>query len=134
MFFGEPNGIEYESEDHYKRTNHGENIHIFAVYWLKKVYIKQFAENAAVDNTFESLVKIYPNPVQNLLYIKFADTTVCSIELTSIDGKVIIQKSVENRDRVINMSNFPKGIYFIQVKLLSSLHSFINIASMEKYC
>lgn len=85
-------------------------------YLSRNVIAKQIAESTALNNNFESLVKIYPNPVQNLLHVKLPDdNTTCSIKITTVDGKIISQKLEVRKETTIDMSKFPKGIYFIHL-------------------
>jgi len=86
-------------------------------YLSKNIIARQIAENTALNNTSESLIKIYPNPVQNLLFIKLLDNTptTSSIKIISVDGKVVNQKLMEKKETTIDMSKFSKGIYFIHI-------------------
>lgn len=64
----------------------------------------------------ESEIKIYPNPVQNLLNI-VSDAQIRQIEITDLSGKTIYKKSKINLNQFeVQTRNFPKGIYIIQIK------------------
>ena len=56
--------------------------------------------------------KLYPNPVEDYLYIQSSDTTIKNIDIYSILGKKIYSTSSENR---LDMSSYSAGIYFIKV-------------------
>lgn len=63
-----------------------------------------------------STIKLYPNPTESIIYLEVQDPGIegYEVEIINISGKVIYQKSglIEQ----IDLSGFPKGIYFIKVK------------------
>lgn len=61
----------------------------------------------------ESLFKIYPNPVNNILNIK-TNEVVEIIEIYDLTGKSVLNKS-NNLERV-NVSELYYGIYFLKIK------------------
>lgn len=67
-------------------------------------------------------VNIYPNPVVDLMKIKFHNTlTTEPITVTIIDAagrKVLVQKStmaVGSNEMVLNLKGFVPGMYFIKI-------------------
>ena len=73
----------------------------------------------ASDVTSEFKWMAYPNPVNDLLQIEFAGTTVenLGISLYAPDGRVLMSKKLENNSFVgnaaIDLSSYCQGIYFI---------------------
>ncbi|WP_432672048.1 T9SS type A sorting domain-containing protein [Flavobacterium sp. SM2513] len=65
------------------------------------------------ENTFNKTVLFYPNPVQNVLQIS---NDVTAVTLFTLDGKQINTTIVNNS---IVTENLPKGVYIIQMKLVS---------------
>jgi hypothetical protein len=65
---------------------------------------------------------IYPNPVQNKLYIKFKEPIGTSISymVTDYTGKLIKQEyeQVPNNENtvVVNNSDLHAGVYFVQIE------------------
>jgi len=76
----------------------------------------------AIINSFEiyslekSTFNIYPNPTQNTITIEqpFSENTMISI--FDITGQMVLQKKMESPIQQIDISCFPNGSYFIQVK------------------
>jgi len=63
------------------------------------------------DDTLSS-VKIYPNPVKNLLHVNVADgETFKTITIYTVLGKKVITSNKET----VNVSSLPKGIYLLKV-------------------
>jgi hypothetical protein len=54
----------------------------------------------------------YPNPVQNVLYVK-GPASILSIHILNLKGE--IQKSVANSTQ-INMSELPRGLYLVSIE------------------
>ena len=60
---------------------------------------------------------IFPNPTNDFLRIDFGkkQSDASSIQFINSLGQMIFSKKVENVIEEINVSNFPKGIYFIKI-------------------
>ena len=68
---------------------------------------------------FGNLVKIYPNPSTGKLYIELENpgNNDLSIRIINVNGQVIYIKNVLTKPiEEIDLSNYAKGIYFIQVR------------------
>ncbi len=62
------------------------------------------------------ILHIYPNPTKNVVTVQTNQTGRYSIEITSLNGQ-IIHSFVSNQDsQQINLSSYPKGVYFITVR------------------
>ncbi len=64
--------------------------------------------NSATD------IEIYPNPSNGVVYISYpkGNTTIDKIELYSLSGKKISEFKTPN---YIDLTDFPKGVYFIKI-------------------
>jgi gluconolactonase len=71
------------------------------------------ARNSIPD---KPLVEIYPNPVQNLLYIDLSGHTGM-LEAFDITGKSLLQKEFRENNTSIDVSGLENGIYFVKVWL-----------------
>ncbi|WP_445457141.1 DUF7619 domain-containing protein [Flavobacterium sp. HNIBRBA15423] len=65
--------------------------------------------------TFDDSVRIYPNPSSNLLNVK-ANSTIESVEIYDVQGRVVMAKMVNDKDTFVTISDFLNGIYFLKVK------------------
>ncbi len=65
-----------------------------------------------LDSVSNESFKLYPNPVEDYLYIQSSDTTIKNIDIYNILGKKIYSTSSENR---LDMSSYSAGIYFVKV-------------------
>lgn len=63
----------------------------------------------------ETPVKIFPNPVKNILFINSNRPEPIHIKIMDIHGKVIFEKAIVNEvDKEISMENFARGIYLLE--------------------
>lgn len=70
--------------------------------------------NITPPNTKRSSLS-YTNPVIDLLQLSFSDL-VKEITIRTLTGKVVKRVQVSVNELTINMSNFPKGLYFLSAK------------------
>ena len=66
----------------------------------------------ALDSVSNESFKLYPNPVEDYLYIQSSDTTIKNIDIYNMLGKRIYTSSSENR---LDMSSYSAGIYFVKI-------------------
>ncbi|MDA3615836.1 T9SS type A sorting domain-containing protein [Polluticaenibacter yanchengensis] len=72
-----------------------------------------------VDNNEVAIkVKFYPNPVASNLNIELTDALNkgYTLNVFSFLGRVVHTQSISNEKFLLNVSNFPVGIYLLQVK------------------
>lgn len=66
-------------------------------------------------NNIENVVKTYPNPAQNELYIE-SNFMLNSVSVYSIEGSLVEFKKLSNKLEIINTSSLNKGVYFFKIK------------------
>ena len=59
-------------------------------------------------------LKIYPNPVQNILHIDLSGKTGV-LEICDISGKSVLQKQIRDNNTSIDVSGLDDGIYIVKV-------------------
>lgn len=71
---------------------------------------------AEVDTELDN-INIYPNPTNNLITIDFGTNTIKNTTIQVIDllGKTLHQQIINNKQTVINLSNYSQGIYLVKV-------------------
>jgi hypothetical protein len=64
----------------------------------------------------KSGVSIFPNPTNNILYIKMTASNTATAKLININGQVVYTENVANKtNSSIDMNSFAKGIYTLQI-------------------
>ena len=69
-------------------------------------------------------VSIYPNPTSGLITVslKNAPTHGANFTLTTLEGKIIKQEKVNNTTVVMDLSDYPKGIYVLKIEDTQSVN------------
>ena len=70
----------------------------------------------SVESSILSDFKIFPNPANDLLTLQAKEKRLYSIEITSLNGQLILSREIEGTSHQIDLSSFPKGIYFITIR------------------
>lgn len=96
--------IEKIDEVNYLLDNNNSN------FYIDNVVIKNL-ENLSTDDLNKKEIKIYPNPVQDVLSIQTNDK-INSVEIFDLTGKSILKSS----DKNINTQSLSKGIYIVKIK------------------
>lgn len=61
-----------------------------------------------------SNLKVYPNPVENILHVE-TDKTGMDYQLLNINGQAVSNGKLENMTQEINFSDLPAGTYFLKI-------------------
>jgi hypothetical protein len=63
-----------------------------------------------------SSIKIYPNPTMGILQIVSESVNIHKIDIFNVLGKkVLTQKAKNGRQKTINISHLPTGMYFVRI-------------------
>ncbi|MCX6231790.1 MAG: T9SS type A sorting domain-containing protein [Bacteroidetes bacterium] len=64
----------------------------------------------------EANFDLFPNPSTGIFTIKAGNVDIETIEIYSVLGNIIYKKAFIGSQSIIDLSNLPKGIYFVAVK------------------
>jgi len=67
-------------------------------------------------SNIEESLNLYPNPTNNLLNIDFETFIHGEMEIRNLNGQVIYKRPVQSVAEQIDMTRYPKGIYFVTVR------------------
>ena len=86
-----------------------------------KIIVEEF--NSNFPNTHNSnTIKVYPNPVNDILFIRISENTNIYIELINILGETINKDYIIDGNEIeIDMSSYPDGAYFIKVMCMKDI-------------
>ncbi|MFH0758177.1 MAG: T9SS type A sorting domain-containing protein [Bacteroidota bacterium] len=73
-------------------------------------------ENTGIEGFTKGTLVIYPNPTNTLLTIETEYPDHYSINITTLNGQQILSGEMEGTSYQIDLSPFPKGIYFITIR------------------
>ena len=97
-------------------TNQAEIYFDFNFPVITNMYSTSVQENLSINDFEKSNVVLYPNPVNNQLYIK-SKLSIDSIKIFDINGRLIQNKimNYSNENLELSVSELRSGIYFIEV-------------------
>lgn len=68
------------------------------------------------ENILNSTIRMYPNPVQNTLYIENLNTIPIDLVINDLQGNKIYKSELRQLNTSINLSNFEPGIYLLNMQ------------------
>jgi len=78
---------------------------------------------SSVNAISKDVVKVYPNPVNNQLFIE-SNANIQSIEIIDLAGKKIFQNNQDQLNKIeISTMNYPSGFYIVNVKSQNKVYS-----------
>ncbi|RZK11315.1 MAG: T9SS type A sorting domain-containing protein [Flavobacterium sp.] len=75
----------------------------------------EFVSFLNIDDFVLNELKVYPNPVKNILNIVSNKSTVESIIVYDLLGKTILSKTVNGTSTMVNVSGLSNGIYLVKI-------------------
>lgn len=76
----------------------------------------------SMEETEVDVLLIYPNPAEDVIYIRGANEEIEAVQIFSISGGLIkSSKCVENK---VSISSLPQGYYIVGVKILNEMRYF----------
>lgn len=88
--------------------------------WLDNFTLSKKIASTSTQEELNNLISIYPNPVQESNQIVFElkmENSVKTIDIISIDGKLMETLPVNSNKKIIDMSNYAKGTYIAKITL-----------------
>lgn len=94
--------IAFEGKSNYARGLDLDNVSLFDASNL-----------STTEVTNSKQFKIYPNPIKDILFVQ-TDEKLKSLEVFSLSG--VLVKSFDGKDKKLNLSDLPKGVYLLRIK------------------
>lgn len=84
---------------------------------IDRIIVKLNHEVGIEESSQNTFMSSFPNPVDNILNVKFNEPFNGLLKITSVDGKVIYSSEVQGQDNlIINTSLINSGVYLIQLE------------------
>ncbi len=68
-----------------------------------------------VDDNYQSSLQIIPNPAHDYITVTDTEHQFSSLAIYSLNGKLILEKSLLSTQYSINLSDLPEGIYLLSI-------------------
>ncbi len=82
--------------------------------WMIDNFNAMYPVEAVPDVVKNKSTNIFPNPVSNTLSLS-ANTPIGTISITNALGQVVFQQNTHDERVAIDVSTFPKGVYYLKV-------------------
>jgi len=98
-------------------TEHNSNLIVTQGYHQPQ--LNSSAGSALLQTSWAGNVKVYPNPVQNMLNIEInlIQQEEFKLEFIDLSGKIVFQQSVRQKNGnnifTMDLSEYPAGVYFL---------------------
>lgn len=86
----------------------------FTVSDIRKIYFDNVVV-VGVDQIAVNGLVVYPNPVTNLLKVRFDDANSHSLFIYRIDGVLVFRSGSYTSDQVIEVGQWSKGLYLVRL-------------------
>ncbi len=90
-----------------------QNVHIAPMTSI--AYLVSDHDAAKIKEFSKSNIRIYPNPTTGIVNINSKRNRIKNVSITNISKQMVYKKTVNGFDITIDISNLPKGIYFVNV-------------------
>ena len=93
-----------------------DDIRIFKCVLSESEIQDYFVEEVNIsDNKIEHNIKVYPNPVYNILTLESNTNEISPIRIFDISGKLVMTANITGFQKEIDVSTLPQSVYFIQI-------------------
>jgi len=88
----------------------------YALSTIKTLHFQMYPTGANdISLGSDTKISVYPNPANDLIYIKNASETTYFVAIYRIDGVLISQKQISS-NQPINISDLTSGLYLIRIE------------------
>ena len=82
-------------------------------YYFDNFNVTISESNMSVEESFNDIIKVYPNPTTGLINLNLSDISSINFDIFSINGK-LIKRYIDYKNSQLDFSGQDKGVYFIQ--------------------
>ena len=72
-------------------------------------------EGLEINNVLVTLIKMYPNPANDILYLEYSGAELISFEIVNTVGEQVLFGEINNSEFTIDISKLAGGVYFFRV-------------------
>ncbi len=83
----------------------------------------EYGSNVGIFNPQTKNIKVYPNPVKDILFLDFAGDKTATLEIFNPAGQMVRQMQEVHSSGSINLSNLKPGLYYLFIKTKTNTSS-----------
>ncbi|OFY87547.1 MAG: hypothetical protein A3F72_20935 [Bacteroidetes bacterium RIFCSPLOWO2_12_FULL_35_15] len=100
----------------YTVTSFDNQTHTSASAYANAVWVDPLSSGVNQMVVSDRSIKVYPNPATDKITMEVPEFKNTSLEILSMDGRVLKNISLQSEKTQLNISNLAKGIYILKVK------------------
>lgn len=109
------NGLGLLAEEKYFSNPYNSGEYTMKEYYYSEYYVGN-------KEIHEDIIKIYPNPASDFIFIKNIDASFDQIAIHSANGQVVYQQAIKNESMLVDISTFNNGTYLIILRSKNKQH------------
>jgi len=119
----------YSIGETFTQENTQSAVHLSEGFISQKILKTLGVKNYKLFNEF----KLYPNPVVSFVNINFTKPSKYVIQISDLNGKIILTKNTINLSNSIDISNLSAGVYLILLKdKISNNYNSVKLLKINK--
>jgi hypothetical protein len=67
------------------------------------------------------IISVYPNPADKYVIIRLENYTQADLSIYGLEGKLMLQRQLNQLETLIEIEDLPAGIYIVSVKSLQGI-------------
>jgi hypothetical protein len=75
------------------------------------------------SSSLYNTINVFPNPVENILYLRSTNAQIKSVEIFDIYGRLILFRVINENNFSIEANIFSRGMYYIQINTVDGINS-----------
>ena len=79
------------------------------------IAVTQDANPVSVDEATLIQIKVYPNPTEGVLNLKFNGSADVFYRLIDLSGRTILTKRISNENETLDLNTLESGIYILEI-------------------
>ncbi len=101
----------------YAFTSNGSYTVVVSANGCSSTSLPRVITNAGIENTNEANTDftVYPNPAKDFIHVTVLSKQFTKLKLTDVLGNTMLESTINNAESNIDIRQFAKGIYFIQL-------------------
>jgi hypothetical protein len=110
------------SNVYYMNPWFGEGLHVSTYDWLKNdgihvwTHTNILTTNPLASESFvgDDSAMVYPNPVQEALYIK-ASSAISNLKISNVLGAIVYESADNPSEMTLDVAAYPNGVYLVEI-------------------